>query len=261
MLERYEKVLKVVCLVLAALMLFQLTRLVFGRSPLAGVIVPALPTLPVTESAKTNLASVTTGQRKGTNSAPELKSKTNETNTVSHLVKQNTNSGSGLAKTNAVLLTKSKETNSVGQIKETNTITMKESGKGSNSLLSPKGMSSFPRSEGGKKAIELPPPIQARVDKITQSEILAPVVRPLPMALLGIAGEKAFLRSANGQTGVVKEGEEVGGLKLLRIGINRVLVEQDGEKKELMVFSGFGGESLLPKEKEKKETNETTKKL
>ena len=66
------------------------------------------------------------------------------------------------------------------------------------------------------------------------------------MALLGIAGEFAFLRSASGQTGLVKEGDSLGDLKLLRIGINRVLVEQNGQKQELMIFSGYGGESLLP---------------
>ncbi len=96
----------------------------------------------------------------------------------------------------------------------------------------------------------LPPAMQARVDRIIDSEILAPVIRPLPMALLGIAGKDVFLRAPNGQTGLVKEGGELGGVKLLRIGINRVLVEQDGQKKELTIFSGFGSESLLPKEKE-----------
>jgi hypothetical protein len=65
----------------------------------------------------------------------------------------------------------------------------------------------------------------------------------------------AFLRTANGQTGLVKEGDSLGDLKLLRIGINRVLVEQDGQKKELMIFSGYGGESLLPKQNET--SNET----
>jgi len=90
--------------------------------------------------------------------------------------------------------------------------------------------------------------VRTRISRITDSEILGPVVRPLPMALLGIAGNFAFLRSAGGQTGLVKEGDSLGDLKLLRIGINRVLVEQDGEKRELNIFSGYGGESLLPKE-------------
>ena len=97
---------------------------------------------------------------------------------------------------------------------------------------------------------DLAPPILARVDKVTDSEILGPVMRPLPMALLGIAGNVAFLRSPSGQTGLVKEGDELSGLKLLRIGTNRVLIEQDGQQKELTIFAGYGGESLLPQQKE-----------
>jgi hypothetical protein len=115
----------------------------------------------------------------------------------------------------------------------------------------------MPGGPGGGKAAKLPPEIQARVDRVTDSEILAPVVRPMPMALLGIAGQVAFLRSPSGQTGLVKEGGDLGEIKLLRIGINRVLVEQDGQKKELMIFSGLGGESLLPKSTD---TSDETKK-
>jgi hypothetical protein len=109
----------------------------------------------------------------------------------------------------------------------------------------------------GMKAASLPPEIQARVDRVTDSEIFGPVMHPMPMALLGIAGKMAFLRSPSGQTGLVKEGDDLGEIKLLRIGVNRVLVEQDGQKKELMIFSGFGGESLLPKPTES--SDETTK--
>jgi hypothetical protein len=117
----------------------------------------------------------------------------------------------------------------------------------------PSGTNSNPRSNPGsagmaRKPVDLPAPIQARVDRIVESEILGQIVRPLPMALLGIAGEHAFLRSPNGQSGLLKEGEELGGIKLLRIGANRVLVEEDGQQKELTIFSGFSGESLLPKE-------------
>ena len=100
------------------------------------------------------------------------------------------------------------------------------------------------------KLPELPLPVLARVDRITESEILGPVMRPLPMALLGIAGNVAFLRAANGQSGVVKEGDSLGSLKLIRIGVNRVLVEEEGQQKELTIFSGYGSESLLPKSKE-----------
>jgi hypothetical protein len=88
------------------------------------------------------------------------------------------------------------------------------------------------------------------VDRITDSEILGPVPRPLPTALLGIAGNVAFVRSASGQTGLVKEGDSLGGLKLIQIGTNRVLVEEDGQKQELTIFSGYGGESLMPKQKD-----------
>jgi hypothetical protein len=98
----------------------------------------------------------------------------------------------------------------------------------------------------GKEAT-LPAAIQARVDKITQSEILGAIVKPLPMALLGIAGQDAFIRAPNGQTGLVREGEEFGGIKLLRIGTNRVLIEHEQQQKELTLFSGFGGASLLSK--------------
>src|SRR6185369_10962562 len=78
------------------------------------------------------------------------------------------------------------------------------------------------------KPADLPPLIQARVDKITLSELLAPIMRPLPIALLGIAGNNAFLRAPSGQTGMVKEGDELGGMKLIRIGVNRVLIEHEG---------------------------------
>ena len=83
--------------------------------------------------------------------------------------------------------------------------------------------------------------------------MFAPVMHPQPMALLGIAGETIFLQTPGGQTGLLTvTNEPLDGIKLLRIGINRVLVEQDGQKKELMIFDGSGGESLMPKEESKK---------
>jgi hypothetical protein len=114
------------------------------------------------------------------------------------------------------------------------------------------GMNSRPPGMPGGRtpAPELPPEIKARVDRIYESEMFGQIMRPLPMALMGIAGNAAFLRSPSGQTGLVKEGDSLGEIKLLRIGINRVLVEQDGQKKELMIFEGYGGESLMPKERE-----------
>lgn len=107
------------------------------------------------------------------------------------------------------------------------------------------GISMMPGMPGN--APKLPPDIQARVDQIVNGEIFAPVMHPMPMGLLGIAGETAFLRSGTGQTGLVKVGDSLGDLKLLKIGINRVLVEQDGKEQELTIFNGYGGDSLLSK--------------
>jgi hypothetical protein len=100
----------------------------------------------------------------------------------------------------------------------------------------------------GVKDSDIPAEVGARVERISKSEILGSLPRPpLPMALLGIAGKDAFVRAPNGQTGLLREGEELGGIKLLRIGTNRVLIQQGDEKKELTLFSGFGSEPLLPK--------------
>ena len=115
------------------------------------------------------------------------------------------------------------------------------------------GMPGMPGQPGS--APKLSPEIQARVDKIVSSEIFAPVMHPLPMGLLGIAGDTAFLRAASGQTGLVKPGDSLGDLKLLQIGINRVVVEQDGQKKELTIFNGFGGGSLLTNQDDTKNEN------
>jgi len=98
----------------------------------------------------------------------------------------------------------------------------------------------------------LPAPVQAQIDRITQSEVLGPVMRPQPMALLGLAGPDAIIRTPDGRTGLLRVGEEFGGIKLLQIGTNRVVIEQDRQRKELMLFSGFGSESLLPREKDRK---------
>lgn len=98
---------------------------------------------------------------------------------------------------------------------------------------------------GGGNVPALSDAMKARVDRIYESEILGQVMRPMPMGLLGIAGNFAMLRSDSGQTGLVKEGDALGDLKLLKIGINRVLVEKGTNRTELMIFNGYGGESLL----------------
>jgi hypothetical protein len=67
-----------------------------------------------------------------------------------------------------------------------------------------KATNSIPRNESQRPSMNVPPATNARVDRITQSEILGSIIRPLPMALLGIAGQDAFLRAPNGQTGLIK---------------------------------------------------------
>jgi hypothetical protein len=163
MLERFNPVLRIVCLLLAGLVLYQISRLVTRKDPLENLNISKL-TLPGTPKVPT--------ESKATNAIP---------------------------------------------------------------------------TKGSAKKEDVPPAVQARVERITQSEILGPVIRPLPMALLGIAGKDAFLRTPSGQTGLLREGEELGGVKLLRIGTNRVLIEHEQQQKELTVFSGFGSETLLPK--------------
>ena len=99
------------------------------------------------------------------------------------------------------------------------------------------------------RAITLPPEVSARIEQIRSSQVLGQVITPPrpQMALFGIAGDYAMIRGTDGQTGLLREGETLGGVKLLKIGTNRVLVENDGQTKELMLFEGFGGEPLLPK--------------
>lgn len=106
-------------------------------------------------------------------------------------------------------------------------------------------------SSTNKPPANVPPEITARVEKIKESQVLGQIMRPPPMALIGIAGPDVLLRGPNGQTGMVREGESLGDVKIIRIGVNRVLVEHEGQTKELMLFEGFGSESLLEKEKSK----------
>ena len=79
--------------------------------------------------------------------------------------------------------------------------------------------------------------------------MLGALPKPVPIQLFGIAGNKAFLRVSNGATGRLAEGEELGGVKVIRITTNRVLVEHGGKTNELTLFSGLGSDSLMPGKK------------
>lgn len=88
--------------------------------------------------------------------------------------------------------------------------------------------------------------VQDQINVILQSEILGSLPRPQPLLLLGIAGEHALLQTPTGQSGLAAEGETLGGIKVIQIGTNRVLVEVEGRPQELILFPGLPGESLLP---------------
>ena len=224
MVERLQPILKLICVSLAALVLYQISHLATRKDPLESLTFLAMPSLLATpEPTKT---------KKSINPDESIKAATNA-------VVPTPESGSS----NALALKSSQPPNSSNS-------TPNADGRSATRAGSPASRPS--RGPGGMdtaKAANLPPAVQVRVEKITQSEILGTVVRPLPMALLGIAGKDAFLRAPNGQTGLLREGDELGGIKLLRIGTNRVLIEHELQQKELTLFSGFGGETLLPKGK------------
>jgi hypothetical protein len=294
--ERAEPALKILCLILAALVVYQLAGILIRWNPFRGVTVPALPALTATTNSPsdgahgTNLAASATIKgtnlaqlSPNTNSPPSaIKANTNsvappmavvkETNSIAHIDSGSTNAN---AETNVVahqetklsglVSTPSTDSPDMGtnQVNSTNSagtnvaLSSKPEMKAANTSSVPEiaGANLNPFQPSGKSGSDLPPAIQARISRITDSEILGPVMRPLPKALLGIAGDVAFLRTASGQTGLVKEGDSLGDLKLLQIGINRVLIEQGGQKKELTIFSGYGGESLLPKQKDDSDEN------
>ena len=211
MLNRFEPAVRMACYVLAAILLLQLSRQIVASDPLKGLRVPELPTLSDSNNAAAPTPAVSADKPGSTN----ISDKARQTNSPT------------LAQTNDLRLTN-------GLANATN---------------GPQGQPRLANTAGLRPSIPgVTPVMQPRIERIVQSEILGQIIRPLPMALLGIAGEDAFLRAPNGQTGLVRTGGELGGIKLLRIGINRVLVEEAGQKKELTIFSGFGSESLLPKE-------------
>ena len=281
-----EKVIRVACAILAAFILFEISRLVNRSMPLRKLDLPVVPSLAVSSTnsgselkkgtngpANLTNSTVKTGGNFATNSASSNKmvSVGQSPRNTNIPFSSNTNAIAS-AETNVSIMASNPAAsvltaNKVSKTNQATSNSVAATKNGTNSSASaPKGGrpgGGMPGMPGGLMAgnggprPELPPAIKARVERIIQSEILGMVMHPMPMALLGIAGDEAFIRSPEGQTGAVKEGAQLGTLKLLQIGTNRVLVEQAGEKKELMIFAGLGGDSLMPKEKTK--TNEIKK--
>lgn len=287
MLNRFHQVFKLICLGFAALIALQLGRLAAWRNPLADVVIPKVaeavstnaPTqLAGANSAATNAVST---NRSGTqvattnaladnaattNAAPVGRGSTNAVaslNAPPHASGTNatvTNLAAATAATNAVTnkvatgpvaATNPGSNNAVASLAETRQKAMemaKLNAASGGATRLPGGMSMPSGRRGpGMPNLSVPPFAQGRIDRIIQSEILGAVMRPPPMALLGIAGKDILFRDPNGQTGLLRVGEEMGGVKLLQIRPNRILIEQAGEKKELTIFEGIGSETLLSK--------------
>jgi hypothetical protein len=286
--QRAELALKILCLFLAGVVLFELKGVVVRWNPFRGATVPDLPALTVATNNPPGVAHGTnllaTTDLKGTNGAPHSAAtnvvQSGTATNINHLpppmlAENKTNHGTNLsvhveppvtatnAMTNAIAKTDAppSATNFASAMISTNggtNLLLSSTASGTNATSKSKkkksGASPMPDMAGmnfgssgppGKHGPDLPPAVQARISKITDSEILGPVMHPLPMALLGIAGDVAFLRSDSGQTGMEKVGDTLDDIKLLRIGVNRVLIEQNGQKKELTMFSGYGSDSLL----------------
>lgn len=284
--DRAEQILKVVCAVLGLFLAIHLAKLAIHLDPLARVTIPDLPSLP----ADTNTVVTVTNRppaKPDTNKisiAKDLKTNSTLASTDTNAVSQpkqvvldtnrspstpvsvaSTPAATNILQTNAVALASTNTSATTNKLEaNTNLVAASDPAHTNAPSASPKkharNGSDLPpgmvAGMPGGKSPKLKPEIQARVDRVVESEIFGPVMHPMPMALLGIAGNQAFLRSPSGQTGLVKEGEDLGEIKLLRIGVNRVLVEQNGEKKELMMFAGLGSDSLLTKSTES--SDETT---
>ena len=254
--DRYEQLLRGACFVLAVLVLLSVLRAGCRAGALWGAKIPAVPTLETNSVATTNAPSASTA----TNSLPSKIAVTNAVKPsalVSNLVTltavatdpPGTNilsRGTNLPVTNLLAIVGTNGLVATATNLASTNKPAKKPGRNMPPDLAAMGGMNFGGMPGMPgKAAKLPAAIQTRVDKIVESEMFAPVMHPQPMALLGIAGETVFLRTASGQTGLLKADAPLEGVKLLRIGINRVLVEVDGQKKELTIFDGNGSESLL----------------
>ena len=104
---------------------------------------------------------------------------------------------------------------------------------------------------GKEKPKDTMPEFPEKYNVIVTSGILGrkPKKKLPPPGFVGVLGKYALLRSPGGKTDLVPEGGEFDGIKVLRIGVNRVLIEYQGKQRELQIFSGMGGSPLMPEEK------------
>lgn len=244
--SRLERTLRALAYGLAAILLVQLVLLAVRRNPLAGLEVPTPPRWspePANPPGETASKAAPKTMNAVVEATPQLEG-TNRAG-VTNLVGA-TNLSLAANTTNTT-----NATDTAHPIAQTNAPSETQPAAPANPMAAmpaPGAPGPFPGGPGPLPK-RPPPPLspvtQRRIDRITSSEMLAPVFRPPPMALLGIAGHHAFIRTPSGQSALLREGGESDGIKLLRLGTNRVLIEQAGEKKELIIFDGFGSPSLL----------------
>ena len=122
--ERLEQILKIVCLVLAVLLVVQLAKAVMHMNPLAGVVVPDMPSLPADTNAPVKMAG--NGPMKpgmsvtGTNGIVG----TNISKTNTSLASKNTNSVTPIvAKENAAPVPIADESTTTNNIKKHKALT------------------------------------------------------------------------------------------------------------------------------------------
>jgi len=252
-LDRFERAIKFACIGLGVLLGCRVVAAIFTMTSLSGLTIPPLPTLAAaTNEAPKNIVVATNGPAAKTNAVAVTNTlpgtnaiaRTNSIRVTNALAGTNPSAATNpLAGTNGA----SQGKNSAGiQTAQAGAPTPRRGGRGRRG-----GMF------GGAPPVQLPPEAQARVDRIIESEVFGALMHT-QLALLGVAGDQAFIQATNGMSGPIAVGGDMGGVKLLRIGINRVLVDDGGEKKELTVFDGVGGESLMPKETNQPSTNAPT---
>lgn len=106
----------------------------------------------------------------------------------------------------------------------------------------------------GGKAAEAASPTPPKYRVIDRSGIFGsvpPRQTPQP-SLMGIAGRYALIRLPDGRAELLDEGSETGGVKVLRIDTNRVLLEFKGKQVELTIFSGMGSSPLTGRKENEK---------
>ena len=108
---------------------------------------------------------------------------------------------------------------------------------------------------------ETEPTLRPVVAKVAESSLFGVAPPPPPPSpnqppkakapkLQGIAADFAILEIPGRGVHMIRLGDEEEGVKVLKLALNRVLIEVDGVKHELTIYSGFGSDPLLKPEED-----------